>query len=67
MATIAWTKEAQRWLEDIFEYIAADNRDAAARTVQEIYDRTQALANFPEIGHRYVGSSRNVRILLYGH
>ena len=25
MAEIAWTLEAQRWLEDIFEYIAADN------------------------------------------
>jgi len=25
MAEIEWTEEAQRWLEDIFEYIA-DNR-----------------------------------------
>jgi plasmid stabilization system protein ParE len=67
MATIAWTEEARRWLEDIFEYIAADNPHAAARTVQEIYERTQVLTSFPEIGHRYVASSRNVRILLYGH
>jgi plasmid stabilization system protein ParE len=37
MAEIAWTVEAQRWLEDIFEYIAADNPQAAARTVQGIY------------------------------
>jgi plasmid stabilization system protein ParE len=34
MAEIVWTFEAQRWLEDIFEYIAADNPQAAARTVQ---------------------------------
>ena len=27
----------------------------------------QTLASFPEIGHRYLASSRNVRILLYGH
>ena len=67
MATIAWTEEAQRWLEDIFEYIANDNPHAAARTVQEIYERAQTLASFPEIGHRYLASSRNVRILLYGH
>jgi len=67
MATIAWTEEAQRWLEDIFEYIANDNPHAAARTVQEIYERAEALASFPEIGHRYLASSRNVRILLYGH
>ncbi len=67
MAAIAWTDEAQRWLEDIFEYISADNPQAAARTVQEIYEKAQVLARFPEIGHRYGASSRNVRVLLYGH
>lgn len=67
MAEIAWTEEAQRWLEDIFEYIAADNPAAAARTVQGIYERAQVLKTFPEIGHRYLASSRNVRILHYGH
>ena len=67
MAAIAWTEEAQRWLEDIFEYIAADNPQAATRTVQGIYERAQILAAFPEIGHRYQASPRNVRILLYGH
>ena len=67
MAEITWTAEAQRWLEDIFEYIAADNPHAAAQTVNGIYERTQVLANFPEMGHRYWASSRHVRILLYGH
>ncbi len=67
MAEITWTEEAQRWLEDIFQYIAADSPAAAARTVQGIYERAQILATYPEIGHRYVPSSRNVRILLYGH
>lgn len=67
MAEITWTEEAQRWLEDIFEYIAADNPQAAARTVQGIYELAHVLETFPEIGHRYLPSSRNVRILLYGH
>lgn len=67
MAEITWTEEAQRSLKDIFEYIAADNPPAAARTVQGIYERAQVLETFPEIGHRYLPSSRNVRILLYGH
>jgi plasmid stabilization system protein ParE len=67
MATIAWTEEAQRWLEDIFEYIALDNPQAAARTAEAIYERAQILASHPEIGHRYLASRRNVRILLYGH
>ena len=52
MAEITWTDEAKRWLEDIFEYIAADNPRAAGRTVQGIFDRAQFLATFPEIGYR---------------
>jgi plasmid stabilization system protein ParE len=65
MAEIAWTDEAQRWVEDIYEYIAADNPAAAARTVEAIYERVQDLRRFPEIGARYAASTRNVRILLY--
>ena len=67
MAKVAWTNEAQRWLEDIFEYIATDNPAAAAGTIEGIYERTQVLAQYPEMGHRYLHSSRNVRIILYGH
>ena len=67
MAEIGWTEEAQRWLTDIFEYVAAENPQAAARTVQGIYERVQDLTRVPEIGSRYLASSRQVRILLYGH
>lgn len=67
MATITWTAEAQRWLEDIFEYIAVDNQGAAAQTIQGIYEKTQTLADFPMMGQRYAPSPRNVRIVLYGH
>jgi plasmid stabilization system protein ParE len=67
MARIVWTDEAERWLRDIYEFIAADNPAAAVDTVQGIYDRTQVLAEFPEIGYRYSASTRDVRILLYGH
>lgn len=67
MAEVRWTDESQRWLQDIYEYIAADNPQAAARTVQGIYERAQDLATFPELGQRYAPSQRNVRILLYEH
>ncbi len=67
MAQIAWTREAQRWLQDIFEFIAADNAQAAAETVQGIFQKAQVLKDHPEIGYRYSASRRNVRILLYGH
>ena len=31
MATVSWTDEAQLWLRDIHDYIAADNPAAAQR------------------------------------
>jgi plasmid stabilization system protein ParE len=67
VAKITWTNEAQRWLEDIFEYIATDNPRAAAETVQGIYEKAQVLADFPLLGQRYGPSERHVRIVLYGH
>lgn len=68
MARLNWTREAERWLRDIFEYVAQDNPKAAARVVKGIYERAQVLSEFPQIGHRYEGiSGREVRILLYGH
>ena len=67
MAEIAWTDEAQRWLSDIYDFIATDNPVAAAQTAQGIFERAQVLKAHPEIDHRYLASSRNVRILLYGH
>ena len=36
-------------------------------TIDGIYESAQVLSTFPEIGHRYFASTRNVRILLYGH
>lgn len=67
MASLNWTTESQRWLKDIFEYIAEDNPQAASRVVAGIYERAQVLLKHPEIGYRYAPSYRDVRILLYGH
>lgn len=67
MAEIAWTDEAHRWLNDIFEYIAQENPTAALTTVQGIFERAQVLKEFPQIGQRYSPSKRSVRLLLYGH
>lgn len=68
MAEIRWTEEAERWLKDIFDYIAEDNPDAASNVVSSIYARAQDLGRFPEIGYRYrSGPEGEIRILLYGH
>lgn len=67
MAEIRWTQEAERWLQEIFDYIAADSPSAAARTVEGIYERAESLQSFPQMGYRYAASERHVRVLLYGH
>jgi len=68
MAEIRWTEEAHRWLRDIHDYIAADNPDAAQKVVAGIYEKSQLLHRFPEIGHKYRREQDgNIRILLYGH
>jgi toxin ParE1/3/4 len=36
MAQIVWTREAERWLSDIHDYIADDNPVAAMETVEGI-------------------------------
>ncbi|HEV7681176.1 MAG TPA: type II toxin-antitoxin system RelE/ParE family toxin [Pyrinomonadaceae bacterium] len=68
MAEIVWTAEAQIWLRDIYDYIAVDNPEAAARTALGIFQKTQLLKSHPYIGQRYeFGDPREVRILLYLH
>jgi len=51
MAEIRWTDEAVRWLHDIHDYISNDSPISAQKVVTGIYDRTQILARFPEIGY----------------
>ena len=43
--------EAYADLDEIWEYIAADNLDAAARVLDEIYQAVTSLARFPHQGH----------------
>jgi len=68
LAQINWTHESEIWLQDIYDYIVADNADAAARTVLAIYEKAQLLKNHPRLGRRYeVEDEREIRILLYEH
>jgi hypothetical protein len=39
VAKITWTHESRRWLEGVFEPIAAANPDAGETTVQAIFER----------------------------
>jgi plasmid stabilization system protein ParE len=49
---------------DIFEYIAADNRDAAARFCDSLLNHADLLATFPHLGVALMGR-RGVRSLLH--
>lgn len=52
MSGFALHPEALADLEEIWEFIAADNLDAADRVVEEIYEAIRALIPFPQQGHR---------------
>lgn len=68
MAEIVWTEEAEQWLRYIHDYIAMNNSAAAIRVIEGIFERTQVLRHFPEIGHKYRDEPEGeIRILLYGH
>ena len=43
--------QAHADLNEIWEYMAADNPDAAGRVLEEIYEAIRALVPFPQVGH----------------
>lgn len=68
MAELRWTAEAEKWLKDIYDYIANDSPSAAVKVVAGIYQKAQLLQRFPEIGGKYrLEPEGEIRILLYGH
>ena len=67
MAEIIWTAEAERWLGDIFQYIARDDEEAALGVVVGIYERVGILDEFPEAGQIVDFAKPRLRVLLYGH
>jgi plasmid stabilization system protein ParE len=68
MAKIRWTAESEKWMREIYDYIARENEGAAKRVITGIYGKVQILGDFPEIGHKYRSEPEgDVRILLYGH
>jgi plasmid stabilization system protein ParE len=68
MAQIAWTAEAQLWLGDIHDYIAAENPAAAQRFALAIYESVRVLHEHPRLGQRYVHvTDREVRVLHHSH
>ena len=68
MERIVWTHEAQTWLQDIHDYIASDNPQAAQKVIAGIVQKVQRLSSYPESGSYYrTEAEGDIRILLYGH
>jgi len=66
---IIWSDEAKAWLNDIYDYIAQDNEEAAWNTVVGIREKAAVLVDNPNVGYRHDEDNlpEDVRILLYGH
>jgi len=68
MEEIRWTEVAIKWLRNIHDYISEDNPIAAQNVIEGIYEKTQILESFPEVGYKYRNEpDGEIRILLYGH
>ena len=50
MAEVIWTEPALQELDAIAEYIALDNPAAAGHLVQDFFDKTERLEDFPQSG-----------------
>jgi len=68
MANLTWTSEALRCLHDIYEYIAVDNRRAAASVVHGCCAKVAFLCQHRYRGQRYDQIvDREVYETSYGH
>jgi len=68
MAQINWAAEAERWLRNIYDYIAGDNPEAAEQTVLSLVERVEILRSFPKAGYLYQKiPGKPIRILHHGH
>ena len=52
MAEVIWTEPALSDLNEIAEYIAIDNFEAASRLVQEVFSVVERLESHPKSGRR---------------
>lgn len=50
MAEVIWTEPALQELDAIAEYIALDKPGAASHFIEQVFDKTEHLENFPRSG-----------------
>ncbi len=52
MAEVIWTETALNSLDEIADYIALDNYEAARRLVRKVFEKVDLLENKPGLGTR---------------
>lgn len=50
MGQVIWTEQAYSDLHAIYDYVAVDSERYAKILTDKLFDRTQVLASFPEMG-----------------
>jgi addiction module RelE/StbE family toxin len=68
MGQVIWTEQAYNDLQAIYNYISVDSERYARLLVEKLFNRSQALSSFPEMG-RVVPETKNraVRELIEGN
>lgn len=65
---VVWSNYAQERVMEISLRISADNLVAAQQWVNDIFDKTKSLSNFPDMGRKVPEIKRfDVRELLFGN
>jgi len=55
---IIWSPLSVERLEEIFEYISNDNRSAAKKTVDRIFNKVETLKEYPQRGRKVPETNR---------
>ena len=66
MAKLVISPSAQRYLSDIFEYIARDKPVAAANWVEKIEEKCRLIATVPDFGESRPEYGREIRSSVVG-
>lgn len=63
---VKFLRQARRDVDDIWDYVAVEDREAASRLIDRIYATSRRLADFPESGPARPDIAPDVRSLIVG-
>ncbi len=63
---VKFLRQARRDVDDIWDYVAVEDREAASRLIESIYTTSRRLADFPESGPARPDIAPGVRSVIVG-